>query len=137
MTFDFDGKKYQKASTHQKEWGKRLVNELDLRGDEKILDLGCGDGGITTQLAELVPKGAVLGIDTSQRMIEVANNHQKNNLSFELKDINYLDYKDKFDLVFSNATLHWVKDHDKLLRNVYSSTLHFPFGSALHTICLH
>ncbi len=121
MTFDFNGKKYQKASTHQKEWGKRLINELDLGGDEKILDLGCGDGGITIQLAELVPNGMVLGIDASQRMIEVANNYRKNNLSFVLKDINSLDYEDEFDLIFSNATLHWIKDHDKLFRNVYSS----------------
>ena len=51
MAFDFDGKKYREASTHQKEWGQKLINELNLKGDESILDLGCGDGVITTQLA--------------------------------------------------------------------------------------
>jgi len=114
MTFEFDGREYAEASTHQKEWGEKLVSELNLKGNERILDLGCGDGSITLQLAELVPDGSVLGIDASQGMIEAARNHQRHNLSFMLRDINSLDLKDEFDLVFSNATLHWIKDHDRL-----------------------
>lgn len=57
MTHEFDGKEYQKASARQKEWGTKLIAELDLQGTERILDLGCGDGALSPQLADLVPNG--------------------------------------------------------------------------------
>jgi trans-aconitate 2-methyltransferase len=121
MKYEFDGKKYRQASAHQKEWGARLIGELNIRGTERILDLGCGDGTLTAQLAELVPHGHVTGIDASAGMIEAARSHLAANLSFALKDINSLDYSDEFDIVFSNATLHWIKDHDTMLANVHRS----------------
>ena len=83
--------------------------------------MGCGDGKLTAQLAELIPKGSVLGIDASSGMIEVTHKYQKGNLSFLLLDINSLDFEDEFDLVFSNATVHWIKDHNVLLRKVRRS----------------
>ena len=104
---------------HQKEWGTRLIADLSLRGDERILDLGCGDGVVTAELAELVPRGQVVGIDSSQNMIAAALPLAGDRLSFRRLDINELDYCDAFDLVFSNATLHWVQDHGRLLNNVY------------------
>ncbi len=122
MTFEFDVKKYKKASAHQRQWGSKLVSELNLTGSERILDLGCGDGGITAELAELVPDGFVVGIDASQNMIDSAQKaHKAKNLKFDLLDINNIDFEDEFDIVFSNATLHWVKDHKQLLANVYES----------------
>lgn len=81
-TFEFDGEKYKKASKHQKEWGNNLIDELSLNGDEEILDLGCGDGGLTEQLAQSVPRGRVLGIDASAGMIAAAQNRLKSNLVF-------------------------------------------------------
>ena len=119
MPHEFDGKKYTKTSTHQREWGKRLISELDLSGYESILDLGCGDGFLTTLLAEQVPDGYVTGIDASNGMIEIAKQHQMPNLAFCSKDINELDYSSEFDLIFSNATLHWVQDHKTLLHNCH------------------
>lgn len=121
MTFEFDGNRYQEASAHQKEWGNRLIDELDLSGGERILDLGCGDGALTARLARFVPHGQVIGIDSSAGMIDAAVNHRADNLSFALKDINDLDYADEFDVVFSNAALHWVKEHSSLLVNVHRS----------------
>ena len=114
MAHEFDGKKYEKTSTHQKEWGNRLISELEIKGSENILDLGCGDGGLTEVLAELVPGGSVLGVDASRGMIEVAKKKENKNLKFLLMDINNIELGEKFDLVFSNATLHWVKDHKSL-----------------------
>ncbi len=71
-TFEFDGEKYKKASRHQKEWGNKLISSLQLKGDETILDLGCGDGILIEQLSLLVPNGYVLGIDAFAGMIKTA-----------------------------------------------------------------
>ena len=122
MKIDFDGEKYKKASAQQKVWGKGLIGELELAGHERILDLGCGDGALTASLAELVPDGFVLGIDASESMIATAiKDHAEANLRFEQQDINTMDFEPEFDLVFSNATLHWIKDHRRLLRKVFES----------------
>jgi len=118
MTHEFDGKKYERASSHQKEWGTKLIAELGLIGSENVLDLGCGDGALTSQIAELLPDGDVLGIDASQGMIDAALPKDRNNLHFRKMDINDMDFEDQFDVVFSNATLHWITDHRRLLRNV-------------------
>ena len=121
MTFEFNGEKYNKVSTHQKEWGNKIISEFKFRGNERILDLGCGDGTLTDQLAELVPKGFVNGIDASWGMIEEAQKHAKANLQFTFLDINHIEFRNEYDLVFSNATLHWIKDHHSLLTNVFNS----------------
>ena len=68
--------------------------------------------------AELLQGGEVLGIDASQGMSEVALTKEQDNLRFRRLDINDLDFEDRFDVASSNATLHWVRDHRRLLRNV-------------------
>ncbi len=115
MSYEFDGVKYKEASTHQNEWGCKLISELGLAGNERILDLGCGDGAITALLAEAVPDGSVLGIDASQGMIAATDANERSNLEFALLDINEMDFVGEFDVVFSNATLHWVKNHPQML----------------------
>ncbi len=118
MRHEFDGKKYEKASTHQKEWGRKLIEELNLQGAERVLDLGCGDGALTATLAELLPEGEVVGVDASKGMIDAAQPRARENLRFLLMDINDLGFSEEFDVVFSNATLNWVKDHRRLYANV-------------------
>ena len=118
MPHEFDGKKYEQASAHQKEWGTKLIAELELQGTERILDLGCGDGALSAHLADLVPNGEVIGVDASRGMIEAALSRVRKNLRFLLMDINELNFVEQFDVAFSNATLHWIKDHERLLRNV-------------------
>jgi len=115
--FEFDGEKYKQASKHQKEWGNRLISELELNGDEVILDLGCGDGVLTEQLSTLVPCGKVIGIDASIGMIQTAKKCERDNLVFICMDINDMNFSNEFDLIFSNATLHWIKNHERLLSN--------------------
>lgn len=120
-TYEFNGEKYKKASKHQKEWGTHLISGLDLHGDESILDLGCGDGVLTEQLSLLVPNGKVVGIDASEGMIDTARQLQKHNLQFQLMNMTYIDFRDEFDVIFSNAALHWVKDHSLLLKRSFAA----------------
>ncbi|MBD5445176.1 MAG: methyltransferase domain-containing protein [Lachnospiraceae bacterium] len=120
-TYEFDGEKYKKASTPQKEWGKSLISEISLQGNEKILDLGCGDGYLTEQLSLLVPNGKVLGIDASVGMIKTAKKICRDNLDFVQMDINNMHFSNEFDIIFSNAALHWVKDHNQLLQNSHTA----------------
>ncbi len=144
MTYEFDGEQYRKASSHQKLWGARLIEEIELTGDERVLDMGCGDGELTAQLALRVPQGSVLGIDGSEGMIATTGRHRAHNLRFALQDINTLDSEDAFDLVFSNATLHWVKNHQALLGRVYRAlrnggVLRFNFagdGNCTHLLAV-
>lgn len=118
-TYEFDGEKYKKASKHQKEWGTRLISELQWKGNETVLDLGCGDGVLTAELAKLVPDGRVLGIDSSEGMIRTAEQYAGGNLQFRRMDIREMDFRDSFDVLFSNAALHWIKDHKSLLKKAY------------------
>lgn len=144
MAHEFDGKKYEKASDHQKEWGNKLVADLKLNGAERVLDLGCGDGTITAGIAALLPRGEAIGIDASEGMIGAALSKERGNLRFLRMDINDLDFVEEFDVVFSNATLHWVKDHKRLLKNVrrclrHRGRLRFNFAgegncSALYSV---
>ena len=69
MRIPFDGKKYEQASQCQREWGTKLAEELNLKGNETILDLGCGNGVITRELAKRVPYGTVIGLDSSPSML--------------------------------------------------------------------
>ncbi len=114
---EFDGERYREAAGHQLEWGEQLIAGLELRGDERILDLGCGDGTVSTRLAERVPRGSVLGIDASAGMINAAQPLARPNLRFVLQDIYTMDFEGGFDLIFSNAALHWLRDHRRLLES--------------------
>jgi trans-aconitate 2-methyltransferase len=133
--YPFDGEKYEKSSQCQREWGTDLVEELPLNGDESILDLGCGNGVITRELAERVPYGTVVGIDSSQSMLEAAKAHKTQNMELKKLDINEMAFEDDFDVVFSNAALHWVLGHEKLLKKIYNALkqrgfLRAQFGGA-------
>ncbi len=117
MTFNFNGEKYKNASSHQKEWGSKLISDFSFSENASILDLGCGDGVLTAQLADKVPNGKVVGVDASIGMIDEARKQSKKNLVFMQMDINHMDFSEEFDVIYSNAALHWVKDHKRLLDN--------------------
>jgi trans-aconitate methyltransferase len=119
--YEFDGEKYSKASKHQKDWGKKLIEEIDFKDDDIVLDLGCGDGYVTRKIKDIVKEGYVLGIDASVGMISKAKEYKTENLEFKNLDINDINFENKFTVIISNATLHWVKDHNKLLRNCHKA----------------
>ncbi len=119
----WDPADYQMSSSAQYNWAMTLIGALNLTGEERILDIGCGDGRITTHLASLVPEGSVLGIDLSPDMIGfAAKKHSGDSrLSFQVADASRLGFDDEFDLVVSFACLHWIEDHLPVLRGVRKS----------------
>jgi trans-aconitate methyltransferase len=122
MAYEFDGEKYKKASKHQKGWGAKLLSDLPIAQDSRILDLGCGDGVLTRKLAAMAPKGKTIGLDGSRGMIAAARAAAPmDNLTFILADINDLDFNEEFDLIYSNAALHWILDHERLVKRCFKA----------------
>ncbi len=114
---------YEKSSSAQYNWAMALIDDLLLDGDERILDIGCGDGRITAHLADMVPNGSVLGIDLSPEMIGFAAGKYADHphLSFRVSDASALHFIEEFDLVVSFACLHWIKEHLPVLKAVQQS----------------
>jgi trans-aconitate 2-methyltransferase len=122
---EWDGKNYHHYSHIQYQLAQDLLKHCSFIGDEKILDIGCGDGKITKEIATQVLEGSVLGVDYSESMITFAKGAYPpkiyKNLRFEVKDAATLSYQQEFDIVFSFCCLHWVKDQLAALQNIYSS----------------
>lgn len=124
-TYDWNAKDYEKNSQAQQKWARELIANLNLTGAEDILDLGCGDGKVTAEIASLVGDGSVVGVDSSRQMIARAKEkypqNQHPNLSFQVMDASDLSFEGCFDLAFSNAVLHWVKNHKPVVEGLYKS----------------
>lgn len=118
--YRWDSEDYARHSSAQLEWALELIGKLGLGAEETVLDIGSGDGKVTALLAARVPRGEVLGIDSSPDMVERARQayppERHPNLRFQLGDAREIDFAERFDAVFSNATLHWVRDHRPVLR---------------------
>ena len=114
----WDPADYARNSASQAVWAGELLSRLSLPRHARVLDVGCGDGQITAQIAASVPEGFVLGVDASPPMIAHAQaQHRASHLRFEVMDARQLAVQAaSFDLVFSNAALHWVDDHRAFLR---------------------
>ena len=106
---------YARHSAAQLAWARELVARLKLRGDESVLDIGSGDGKVSAEIAAALPEGRVVGLDGSQEMIEFARaNYGRErfaNLEFVCTDARKIALQGLFDIVFSNAALHWIEDH--------------------------
>jgi len=116
---------YDRVSGLQRAMAEEVLALLDLKGSERVLDVGCGQGKITAEIAARVPQGAVVGIDPSQDMIDFASSHFGPsvwpNLQFEVGDARRLRFWDEFDLVVSFNALHWVPEQDAALRCIRSA----------------
>jgi len=110
---------YAANSVVQQTWARELIAKLELRGDEHILDVGCGDGKVTAEIARSLRDGLVVGTDTSPQMIAFAKRtfpaKKFPNLKFQVMDARKIKLARQFDFIFSNAALHWVDDHEKIL----------------------
>jgi trans-aconitate methyltransferase len=116
---------YHRLSGPQVSWGKKVLARLNLRGDEHVLDAGCGTGRLTAELLEALPRGRVIGIDLSQNMLAAARDHLShhfgNRLSLIACDFLQLPFENTFDIIVSTAAFHWVIDHDRLFANLHDA----------------
>jgi trans-aconitate 2-methyltransferase len=117
----WDGHSYDRISGPMEALGREVLARLQLRGDETVLDGGCGSGRITQALLERLPRGKVLAVDASASMIEAAEERfaalrasGDGRLELRLADLLELELPQPLDAVLSTATFHWIADHDLL-----------------------
>jgi trans-aconitate methyltransferase len=196
-TAEWNAADYAANSVVQQTWARELMAKLNLRGNEHILDIGCGDGKVTAEIAHAIPRGVAIGIDASPQMIEFArktfSRSKFPNLEFHVMDARQIRFAqfsnryksspspppgeeragvrrltvsnlnplapplsplgrgegvesgpecvlgcapiqpdEKFDIIFSNAVLHWVDDHQAFLRG---AAAYLRFGGRLVVSC--
>jgi trans-aconitate methyltransferase len=107
---------YHVVSNPQFAWGLRVLDRLELAGDEHVLDAGCGSGRLTKELATRIPEGAVFACDLSVNMTRAAQQTlgSGQRVPVVCADLVSLPFVRAFDLIFSTATFHWIQDHDRL-----------------------
>ncbi len=122
---------YNRESILQQTMAQEQLALLSLTGNERILDVGCGDGKITAAIADRVPSGSVVGVDPSSDMVAFATDHfsTHTNLRFAVADARKLPYRSEFDLVVSFNALHWVPDQGEALTSIHSALK--PSGRAM------
>jgi trans-aconitate 2-methyltransferase len=126
---------YHQLSIPQVTWGKKVLSRLQLRGDEVVLDAGCGTGRLTADLLEALPRGRVVGIDLSQNMLGSAHEHLSqfgDRVRLVACDLVHLPFEHAFDGIVSTAAFHWVLDHDRLFASLRRALV---AGGWLHAQC--
>lgn len=113
---DWDGRSYDRISDFMEALGREVVDRLALRGDETVLDAGCGTGRVTQLLVERLPEGHVIGVDGSADMVRVAQERLPAGVELRVQDLLALDLGPgrTVDAILSTATFHWIADHDAL-----------------------
>jgi trans-aconitate 2-methyltransferase len=115
---DWDAASYQRVSVPHEEWAKAVLGRLSLRGDETVLDAGCGTGRLTRMLVERLPQGRVIAVDSSPAMVaEVAAVLRPGDRAC-VGDLTALELPELLDAVVSSAVFHWISDHDLLFRKI-------------------
>ncbi|MEO5330329.1 MAG: 2-isopropylmalate synthase [Magnetococcus sp. THC-1_WYH] len=118
----WDPQGYAQHSHNQYQQAMMRMARMGLKSGDSVLDIGCGDGKITAQLAQRVYPGGVYGIDASLAMIELAQDRfpasRHPNLSFAVMDAGKIQVREPVDWVFSNAALHWIHDHRPVLSGI-------------------
>lgn len=122
---EWNSSEYHRLSGPQVSWGKKVLTRLQLRGDETLLDAGCGTGRLTADLLETLPNGSVIALDVSQNMLRSAREYLQSQFGeraqFVAADLPDLPFENAFDGIVSTAAFHWVLDHDRLFRNLYGA----------------
>ncbi len=111
---DWDAATYDRISDPQLGWAREQLKRLELEGDEVVLDAGCGSGRVTEVLIERVPRGKVYAVDAAPSMIEHTRARLGDRATVLGQDLAELELPEPVDVIFSNATFHWIPDHQAL-----------------------
>jgi trans-aconitate 2-methyltransferase len=122
---EWNAPEYSRIAALQEAMAAEVLTLLRLQGMERVLDLGCGNGNVTAEIAVRVPHGSVVGVDSSPAMIAFASTHfgpnTHPNLRFQTCDIRQVPFREEFDLVVSFNALHWIPDQASALRAIRSA----------------
>jgi trans-aconitate 2-methyltransferase len=120
---EWDVAAYERTANPRFGWSHEVLARLPLRGDETVIDAGCGPGTLTAELLERLPDGHVIALDISTNMLRVARSHLRprygDHVSFYRADLQTLNLHEVADAIFSRATFHWIRDHPRLFANLY------------------
>ena len=121
---EWDAAIYHRVSAPQVTWGSKVLERLPLAGYETVVDAGCGTGRLTADLLERLPRGRVIAVDQSTNMLAEAAAHLTprfgDRISFLHADVQDLELSEPVDAIFSTATFHWVPDHPRLFRMLFT-----------------
>ena len=116
---EWDAQAYDALPLPHEEWGRRVLDRMRLRGDERVLDAGCGTGRDGAALLVRWPGVRLFGVDGSARMIEQARARLGDRAELHLADLTEpLPLTEPVDAVMSVAAFHWIQDHDVLFANL-------------------
>lgn len=122
----WDAETYEKIGTPMRGWAQAVIDDLGLKGDETVLDAGCGSGSVTLDLLRKVPDGKIYAVDTSLQMItrlkKTLEERKITNVIAMQSDLTKLQLNEEVDVVFSNAVFHWIQDDDGLFGSLARNT---------------
>ncbi len=136
MNREWNATSYHKVSGPQTSWGQRVLARLNVRGDERAIDAGCGSGRLTGELMARLPEGRLVAIDRSWNMLQTARANLRpefgSRVTFVQVALPALPFHEWADLVFSTATFHWIDDHPALFAGIFAA---LRPGGRLHAQC--
>ena len=123
---DWNAAAYDEISDPQFAWGMALLETVELTGNERVLDAGCGSGRLTQELLRRLPAGEVVALDSSPQMLEQARQRLVDFARVEFVQASLQEFAldRKVDGIFSNAVFHWVPDHVAMFRCLHRALVH-------------
>lgn len=121
---EWDATTYERVSGPQVAWGRDVIDGVHLRGDETLLDAGCGTGRVTRLWAEALPRGRVIAVDASHDMVREARAALADlapRVEVRQMDLLELDVGEPVDVIVSTAVFHWILDHDALFARLFAT----------------
>jgi trans-aconitate 2-methyltransferase len=121
---DWDAATYDRVADPQEAWAREIIARLDPRGDEVVLDAGCGSGRVTQLLLERLPQGRVIAVDASPAMVARAGERLARageRAQVRCEDLLELRLPERVDAVFSCAVFHHVHDHERLFARLHAA----------------